>query len=129
MTKDPLANALSSIKNHEEVRKTEVVIDPASNLIREVLKVMQEEDYVGDFEFIDDGRGGKYKVKLRGNINDCGVIKPRFSVQHGDFEKWEKRYLPAAGFGILAVSTPGGVISHKEAKDKGVGGRLLAFVY
>lgn len=129
MSKDPLADALSTIKNHEEIRKREVTINPSSSLIGDVLEVMEEEDYIGDFEFVDDGRGGKFKVELRGNINDCGVIKPRFSVQAGDFEKWEKRYLPAAGFGILAVSTSRGVISHEVAKEEGLGGRLLAFVY
>ncbi len=129
MSKDSLANALSTIKNHEEIRKSEATISPASDLIADVLKVMQEESYVGEFEYIDDGKGGKFEVELLGNINNCGVIKPRFSVKHGDFEKWEKRYLPAVEFGILAVSTPDGVISHKEAKEKGKGGRLLAFVY
>lgn len=129
MTKDPLADALSTVKNYEEVRKREVLIEPASGLIGDVLEVMQEEGYAGDIEFIDDDKAGKFKVELKGKINDCGVIKPRFSVKHDEFEKWEKRYLPAAGFGTLAVSTPKGVISHKEAKEEGIGGRLLAFVY
>lgn len=129
MSKDPLANALSNIKNHEEIRKRDITIKPASGLIGDVLEVMKEEDYIDDFEFIEDGKGDKFKVKLSGNINDCGVIKPRFSVKHGNFEKWEKNYLPAAGFGILTVSTSEGVMSHKEAKEKNIGGRLLAFVY
>lgn len=129
LTKDPLADALSSIKNHEEIRKREVTIKPASGLIGDVLEVMQEEDYIEDFEFIDDDRGGKFRVKLKGNINDCGVIKPRFSVKQNEFEKWEKRWLPASGFGILAVSTSSGVTSHAEAKERGIGGRLLAYVY
>lgn len=129
MSKDPLADALSTIKNHEQIRKTDITIKPASDLIGDVLKVMEEENYVQNIEYIDDGRGGKFKVNLAGNINDCGVIKPRFSIENDEFEKWEKRYLPAAGFGILAISTPEGVLSHKEAKEKGVGGRLLAFIY
>lgn len=129
MSRDVLADAMSTIKNHEAVRKKEVYIDPASGLIGDVLEVMKEEDYVSEYEYIDDGKGGRFKVRLKGNINDCGVIKPRFSVKKDEFEKWEKRYLPAAGFGILAVSTPEGVISHKEAKERGIGGRLLGFVY
>ncbi len=129
MSKDILANALSSIKNHEEVRKKEVLIEPASSLIGDVLEVMKNEDYIEDFDFIEDGKSGKFRVELKGNINKCGVIKPRFSVRHDEFEKWEKRYLPAAGYGILAVSTSRGVMSHGEAKESGVGGRLIAFVY
>ncbi|KXB06585.1 30S ribosomal protein S8 [candidate division MSBL1 archaeon SCGC-AAA382C18] len=129
MSADSLSDALSSIKNHESIRKKKVEIKPASNLIGDVLKVMQVEDYVGEIEYIDDGKGGKFEVELVGNINDCGVIKPRFSVEKDEFEKWEKRYFPAAGFGVLAVSTSEGVISHKEAKEKGIGGRLLGYVY
>ena len=129
MSKDILANAMSSIKNHEEVRKKEVLIDPASNLVGDVLEVMEKEDYIEGMEFIEDKKSGKYKVSLKGNINNCGVIKPRFSIEAGDFEKWEKRYLPAAGYGLLAESTPRGEKSHKEAKEKGLGGRLIAFVY
>lgn len=129
MVEDPLANALSTIKNHEETHKRDVKIEPASNLIGDVLEVMEKEGYVDEHEFVDDGRAGKFELKLSGKINDCGVIKPRFSVEHGEFEKWEKRYLPAAGFGILAVSTSEGTMSNKEAKEKGLGGRLLAYVY
>ncbi len=129
MSDDTLANALSTIKNHEEIRKSEVTISPTSNSIRSVLEVMEDENYIEGFEEIEDGKGDRFEINLAGNINNCGVIKPRFSVEQGEFEKWEKRYLPAAGFGILAVSTPDGVISHKQAKEKGKGGRLLAFFY
>ncbi|MBS3815243.1 MAG: 30S ribosomal protein S8 [Hadesarchaea archaeon] len=129
MTKDPLADALSSIKNYEEARKSEITLDIASNTIGDALKVMEEERFIQDYEFIDDGKSGKYRVELRGKINNCGVIKPRFSVKHDDFEKWEKRYLPAAGFGVLIVSTSRGVVTHEEAREEGVGGKLLAYVY
>lgn len=129
MSKDILADALSTIKNKERIREKEVTIESASNLIAHVLEVMKDEGYIENIEFIDDGKAGKYKVKLTGNINNCGVIKPRFSIKQDEFEKWEKRYLPSAGFGILTVSTSDGVMSQKEAKEKGIGGRLLSFVY
>lgn len=129
MSKDPLADALSTIKNHEEIRKREVVIEPASDLIGDVLGVMKDEGFLEEVNFIEDGKAGKFKVRLGGNINDCSVIKPRFSVKHDEFEDWEKRYLPATEFGILAVSTPEGVMSNREARENGIGGCLLAFVY
>ncbi|KXA99635.1 30S ribosomal protein S8 [candidate division MSBL1 archaeon SCGC-AAA261F19] len=129
MTKDPLADALSSIKNYEETRKRKIILDPASNMIGDMLRVMQDEDFISDFEFIDDGKSGKFRIELMGKINDCGVIKPRFSVKHDEFEKWEKRYLPAAGFGALIVSTSNGIMTHKEAQNQGIGGRLIAYVY
>ncbi|MCD6402878.1 MAG: 30S ribosomal protein S8 [Candidatus Aenigmarchaeota archaeon] len=128
MKHDPLSDALSIIKNAEKVGKKECIV-PASNLIREVLKVMQRHGYIGAFEFIDDGRSGKFKVELKNVINDTNTIKPRYPVGIDEFERWEKRYLPAAGFGILILTTDKGVMSHEEAKKKKIGGRLLAFVY
>lgn len=126
---DPLANALSHISNSEKVGKKEVYLKPASKLMGEVLRVMQENGYIGEFEFIDDGRAGIYRVQLIGKINKTGAIKPRFPVKAKEYEAWEKRFLPAFEFGILIVSTSQGVMTHKEAREKGIGGRLIAYVY
>jgi small subunit ribosomal protein S8 len=90
---------------------------------------MQLNGYIGEFEFIDDGRSGKFKVQLLGRINKCGAIRPRFSVKTDKFEGWEKKFLPSRDVGLLVISTPNGVLSHKDAREKHVGGKLLAFVY
>jgi len=129
MLLDPLADALSTIKNAESTGKPDCTLRPASKLIGNVLKVMKEKGYIGDFEFIDDGKSGNFKVQLKGKINKCGVIRPRHAVKNTDFEKWEKRYLPAKGFGSIILTTPDGVMTHSEARDNGIGGELLAYVY
>lgn len=126
---DPLSNALSTIMNNELRRKRECVISPASKLIGHVLRVLQKNGYVGEFEFIDDGRSGKLKVQLLGRINRCGSIRPRYSVKVGQFETWEKRYLLSKELGILIVSSPTGVVSHREAEQNRAGGLLLAYAY
>lgn len=126
---DPLADALSTIKNAESTGKNSCIIHPASKLINNVLKIMQDMGYVGNFEFIDDGKSGMIQVELKGKINKCGVIKPRSSVGYKDFEKWEKRYLPARNFGALILTTPKGVFSHYDARSQNTGGQLLAYVY
>lgn len=126
---DPLSNALSTIMNNELRRKRECIIAPASKLIGHVLRVLQKNGYVGEFEFIDDGRSGKFKVQLLGRINRCGSIRPRYAAKTEDFETWEKRYLPSRELGILVVSSPHGVMSHDEAERSHVGGRLLAYAY
>jgi small subunit ribosomal protein S8 len=90
---------------------------------------MQLNGYIGEFEFIDDGRLGKFKVQLLGRINKCGAIKPRFPSKVDEFESWEKKFLPSRDVGLMVVSTSKGVIAHKDAEQKNVGGRLLAFVY
>ena len=126
---DPLADALSAIRNAERIGKNKCIVRPASKLIGNVLSVMQSQGYVGDYEFIEDGKAGVFKVSLHGKINDCKVIKPRFSSKLTDLEKWEKRFLPARNFGALVLTTPNGVLSHYEAREKKVGGQLLAYVY
>ncbi len=129
MLLDPLADALSTIKNAENIGKPECTISPASKLTGSVLKVMKDKGYIGDFEFIDDGKSGLFKVQLKGKINKCGVIRPRHAVKNVEFEKWEKRFLPARGFGSIILTTPDGVMTHYEARENGIGGQLLAYVY
>ncbi|NJD75809.1 MAG: 30S ribosomal protein S8 [Candidatus Methanoperedens sp.] len=129
MLLDPLADALSTIKNAESTGKPDCTISPASKLIGSVLKVMKDDGYIGDFEFIDNGKSGLFKVQLKGKINKCGVIRPRHAVKNIEFEKWEKRFLPARGFGSIIITTPDGVMTHYEARENGIGGQLLAYVY
>ncbi len=126
---DPLADALSKITNASIVGKREVTIDIASKLIGKVLSILQKEGYIGRFERIYEGGHAKYRVELLGRINKAGSIKPRFSVKKDGFEAWERIYLPARDIGVIIVSTPQGVMAHKEAKKLGIGGVLIAYCY
>lgn len=129
MLNDPLANTLSNVLNAEKVGKTACITRPSSKIIREVLKIMTEKGYIKGFQEIEDGKGKMIKVELLGKINNCGVIKPRFSVKRKEYEKFEKRYLPASGFGFIIVSTSKGIMMHDEAKKKGLGGKLISYIY
>ena len=126
---DPISDALIHLKNSDMASKKQCFFRPASKLLGEVLRVMQKNGYISTFEFVDDGREGIYRIELTGKINQCRAIKPRYAVKKNVFEKYEKRYLPAKDVGILIVSTPKGMLTHGDAKKKGIGGRLLAFVY
>jgi len=125
---DTLANMLSKINNYEKLGKKEIIISNSSKIIKEVLRVMKENMFVGTFTEVKD-EYGKLKLNLLNSINKCGSIKPRYKVKKGEYEKFEKRFLPAKEFGILIVTTSKGIMSHKEAKEKGLGGKILAFVY
>ncbi len=129
MLNDPIASALSKIQKYDEQGKSECIIKPSSKVLKKVLEVMQDNYYIGSFEEIQDPRGAYIKVNLIGKINKCGAIKPRFSVSLDTYEKYEKRYLPARNFGIIIVSTPKGIMTHKDAINKKLGGRLIAYVY
>jgi len=118
---------MSNILNAERTGKGICIIKPVSKMIKTVLAIMQANQYVGDYEETEDKRG--IKLNLIGAINKCGVIKPRFAVTQKEFEKFEKRYLPAKDFGIIIISTSKGVMTLQEAKQKGIGGKLIAYVY
>jgi len=129
MLNDPLANALSLIKNAEMKGKGTCNIQPSSKLIGGILDLLKEKGYIQGYEIIDDGKAGVFKVQLKGNINNCGVIKPRYPIKRDELDKWESRYLPAQNFGLLILTTTQGILSQAEAKKNGIGGKLLAYVY
>ena len=122
---DPLSNVLSHITNVERLNKKEVLVSNNNKTIRKVLDLMRENHYIGSYE--EEGRG--LRISLLGKINKVNVIKPRFSVKLEDYDKFEKRYLPAKGFGFLIISTNKGIMIHDEAKEKKLGGRLIAYCY
>src|SRR3989344_1874462 len=116
MLNDPLANVMSFILNNELIGKPDCLIKPVSKVIKDVLRVMKENKYIGDFKEFEDSRGNYIKLSLIGNINKCCVIKPKYSVKNNEFEKFERRYLPAKDVGVLFVSTPRGIMTHYDAK-------------
>ena len=128
MRHDLMSDMFTILMNTEAVGKRNCVV-PSSKIIKEILKTMQKKGYIGNFEFIDDGRGGKFKVEIVGKINKCGVIKPRHAATIKSFINWEKRYLPAVGMGELFISTSEGIMSHRDAAEKKIGGVLLGYIY
>src|SRR3989344_7268134 len=119
---DPLANTLSTVANAEQIGSAQCLVKPASRFVHAVLAILNAHHYIGDVELTNDGRGGILKVSLLGKINRCGAIKPRYAVKHTDYVKFEKRWLPAQGMGLLIVSTAKGLLTHEQAKEQGLGG-------
>lgn len=124
-----LSNLFTTIYNNESRRKRECVVMPASKFSSEVLRVLQKHRYVGEFEQVDDGRSGKFRIQLLAKINKCGIITPRFSVKKDAYFGWERQFLPAYNMGILLVSTSKGIMSHHEAQAENLGGVLVGYVY
>ncbi len=126
---DPLANVLSHIQNYEQTGKKQIITKQYSKLITRVLDIMNQQGYIGGYEVINDSKGNMIKINLIGAINKCNVIKPRFQINKDEFEKYEKRYLPSKDFGIIIISTNQGLMTHKEAKEKRLGGTLISYCY
>lgn len=81
--------------------------------------------YIGEFEEVDDHRAGKIVIQLNGRLNKCGVISPRFNVRLNEIEKWINQLLPSRQVGFMVLTTSRGIVSHEEARSKGVGGKAL----
>ncbi|MBI4019030.1 MAG: 30S ribosomal protein S8 [Candidatus Aenigmarchaeota archaeon] len=128
MRHDILPDVMYSLNNADKFGKQECIV-PASSTVKSVLKILQEEGYIGSFEFVDDQKSGKFRVEMKGKINMSRAVRPRFAAKTSGFKKWETRFLPARDMGTLILSTPTGVMTKKTAVEKGTGGKLVAYVY
>ena len=128
-TTNILANLFTTLFNTEDRRKDSCIVVPTSKLGIDVLNTLKKEGYIDEFEHIDDKRGGKFKIKLLAKISKCGAITPRFKVKKDGYGAWERQFLPSYDRGMLLVTTNQGVMSHKEAVDKNIGGFLIGYVY
>ena len=124
-----LANLLVTIDNTESRRKSECIVLPTSKLAINVLNTLKKDGYIKNFEYLDDKRGGKFRIQLFAKISKCGAITPRFKVKKDEFTGWEQQYLPSYSSGMLLVTTNQGVMSHHEAINKNLGGFLIGYVY
>ncbi|KAM9679624.1 small ribosomal subunit protein uS8-like [Dama dama] len=122
-----LVDVLKSINNAKKRGKCQVLIRLCSKVIIRFLTVMMKHGYIGEFEIIDDHRAGKIVVNLKGRLNKCGVISPRFDVHLKDLVKWQNNLLPSRQFDFTVLTTSAGITDHEEARRKHTGGKILGF--
>ncbi|MDE1825463.1 MAG: 30S ribosomal protein S8 [Candidatus Micrarchaeota archaeon] len=125
---DLLANTINTIKVNENAGLGYCTVS-STKLIRAVVEVMKRSGYISGYGEVKVGKRMMIKIVLARRINDVGIIKPRFAVALGDYQKYETRYIPSKDFGVLILSTPKGIMTNREAKEQRTGGRLLAYVY
>jgi len=126
MSQDIVADALNMIKNAKNARKEVVKIDRISNLLIEILKIMKQKGAIKKYKI--DSKGKSVEITI-GDLSQCKSIKPRFSVDKGQIEKYRRRYLPSRNIGTVIISTNRGLVTHEEAQEEGIGGSLIAFFY
>jgi len=120
---------MNILQTYEKLGKNEAVLKPVSKILIQILTIMKEEGYIGDFTIQEHKTMKTVTVTLIGKINKCAAITPNNAVGVLDFETKERRYLPAKGFGVLILTTPKGIMTHKKADELHTGGRLLAYCY
>ena len=124
-----LNDTLKTIVNASRRGKRQVIVRPSSKVVIKFLEVMQKHGYIDEFEEIDDHRSGKIVIQLNGRLNKCGVINPRFNIAVTELEKWVQNLLPSRNFGYIILTTSAGIMDHKEARRKHVGGKVLGYFY
>ena len=127
---DPIADMLTRIRN-ANLRKHPTVSVPASKIKLEILRVLKEEGYISDFVKIEDEKQGMISITLK-YVNKTSVIKGLKRISKPGLKVYAKRNeLPKVlnGLGVAIVSTSGGVMSDREARQKNLGGEVLAFVW
>ena len=126
MSQDIVADALNMIRNAKKAQKEIVKINHISNLLIEILKIMKQEGAIKKYKI---NSKEKYLEITIGDLSECRAIKPRFSVDKTQIEKYRRRYLPARNLGVVIVSTNKGLMTHEEAQKEKTGGCLVAYFY
>jgi len=126
MSQDIVADALNMMRNAKKANKETIVINRISNLLVEVLKIMKQKGAVKKYKI--NSKEKSLEVTL-GDFTDCKSIKPRFSCDKSQIEKYRRRYLPSRNLGTVIISTNKGLITHEEAEAEKIGGCLMAYFY
>ena len=126
MSHDIVADALNMMKNAKKANKEVIKIQRISNLFIEILKIMKQKGAIKRYKI--NGIEKSVEIVL-GDLSECNAIKPRFSVDKGNIEKYRRRYLPSRNLGVVLISTNKGLMTHEEAKEEKIGGSLIAYFY
>lgn len=126
MSQDIIADALNVIRNAKKAKKETLNIKIISNLLIEILKIMKQEGAIKKYKI--NSKSKSIEVTL-GDLSECKAIKPRFSVDKTQIEKYRRRYLPARDIGTMILSTNKGLMTHNEAVEEKIGGCLIAYFY
>ncbi|NDV95051.1 30S ribosomal protein S8 [Dysgonomonas sp. 521] len=129
---DPIADYLTRVRN-AIMAGHRVVEIPASNLKREITKILMEKGYILNYKFVEEGPQGSIKIALKYDpVNKVNAIKKLIRVSSPGLRKYVGyKDMPRVlnGLGIAVVSTSKGVMTDKEARELKVGGEVMCYVY
>ncbi len=125
---DPVADLLTRIRNASKARKPAVDI-PASNVKREIVRILKENKYIRDYLDLPNDKQGILRVYLRYSRGDQPVIKGIRRVSSPGLRKYwdasEVRLSTRFAQGISIVSTSSGVMTNFDAAQRGIGGEIM----
>ena len=128
---DPIADMLTRIRNGLIARHDSVTM-PASNMKKAIAKILLDEGYIKSVDYVDDGLQGQIKIVLKYVQGKESVIKGLKRISKPGLRVYAKSdEIPKVlgGLGIAIVSTPKGVMTDKVARQQGIGGEVLAYIW
>ncbi len=129
---DPIADLLTRIRNASKARKTAVDV-PASNLKREVARILKEENFVRDMIDIPDGKQGILRIYLKYSKEDEPIIKGLRRISRPGLRKYynmdDIRRTVRAQVGITIISTSQGIMTNTNAMKNNIGGEALCNIW
>ena len=128
---DPIADMLTRIRNALITRHDTVTL-PASNMKKAIAKILLDEGYVKSIDFIDDDVQGQIKIVLKYVQGKQPVIKGLKRISKPGLRVYARREeLPKVlgGLGVAIISTSKGIMTDKEARNAGIGGEVLAYIW
>ena len=129
---DPIADYLTRLRNAIKAQHNVVEV-PASNLKKEITKILIDKGYILNYKFVEEGPQGTIKIALKYDpVNKVNAIKKLERVSSPGLRKYAgHKELPRVlnGLGIAIISTSKGVMTDKEARNLNVGGEVLCYVY
>lgn len=128
---DPIADMLTRIRNANQMKQKTVDV-PASKLKAEILTVLKQEGYINDFQLVKGDVQGTLKVTLKYLQNEERAVRGLKKISKPGLRVYAKTDdLPRVlnGLGIAIVSTSQGIMTDREARNKQIGGEVLAYVW
>lgn len=128
---DTIADLLTRIRNASSARHATVDV-PASNVKKAITEILLNEGYIKSYSVVDDGKQGIIRITLKYDENKASVItglrrvsKPGLRI----YSSCEDMPKVMKGLGVAIVSTSKGIVTDRKARELGVGGEILAFVW
>ena len=129
---DPIADYLTRIRN-AVMAKHKVVEIPASNMKKDMTKILFDKGYILNYKFEEEGPQGSIKIALKYNPETkLNAIKSLKRISKPGLRKYvDSNHIPRVlnGLGVAIISTSQGMMTDKEARSLNVGGEVLCYVY
>jgi small subunit ribosomal protein S8 len=128
---DPIADMLTRIRNANTVKHEKVDV-PTSTIKKAIAKILVDEGYIKDFEVLEEGTRSNIRITLKYGANKTKVITGLKRISKPGLKVYaDKDEVPKVlgGLGIAILSTSKGIMTDKTARNQGIGGEVLAYIW